>query len=135
MQELFIDKKQNKKTIALVENGKLIELYEEDDDKDRLEGNIYVGKVKDVLPGMQAAFVDIGEGKNTFIHIKDVIPKVSSTIGNKEEDLNHYNIKDYIKVNDSILVQVKKDSVNTKGARVTNHIQIAREICCFTYRK
>ena len=89
MQELFIDCKDNKKTIALVENGKLQELYEEDETQKRMEGNIYLGKVKDVLPGMQAAFVDIGEGKNTFIHVKDIVPKVSSVTGNKNENLEN----------------------------------------------
>ena len=108
MQELFIDKKQEKKVIALVENGKLQELYEEEDYKTRLEGNIYVAKVKDVLKGMQAAFVDIGEEKNAFLHIKDLIPKTSNITGNKEENLDKYKISDYIKVNDNILVQVKK---------------------------
>ena len=135
MQEIFIEKKQNKKQIAIVENGKLQELYEEDDEKTRLEGNIYIGKVKDILLGMQAAFVDIGEEKNTFIHIKDLIPKASDITGNKKEDLNKYNINNYIKLNDTILVQVKKDSISTKGARVTNHIQIPRKIYCITYRK
>ena len=135
MQELFIDKKEDKKTIALVENGKLQELYEENKNKRRLEGNIYVGKVKDVLIGMQSAFVDIGEGKNTFMHLRDVIPKANNVTGNKEEKLNKYQIKDYIKVNDSILVQVQKDSVSSKGARVTKNIQIARKICSAYYRK
>lgn len=135
MQELFVDKEQNKKIIALVENGTLMELYEEDEDKTRLEGNIYAGKVKDILTGMQAAFVDIGQEKNVFIHVKDIIPKVNNITGNKEENLNKYNIKDYIKKNDSILVQVKKDGVSTKGAIVTSNIQIARKICSFTYRK
>lgn len=124
MQELFIDCKDNKKTIALVENGKLQELYEEDETQKRMEGNIYLGRVKDVLPGMQAAFVDIGEGKNTFIHIKDIVPKVSVVTGNKNENLENYDIKKYIKRDDTILVQVKKDSVSTKGARVTTHMHI-----------
>ena len=97
MQQILISKKQDKKTIALLENGKLQEVYEEKEDRKRLEGNIYLGKVKDILPGMQAAFVDIGEEKNTFIHIKDVLPKVSKITGNKNEDLDKYNIKDYIK--------------------------------------
>lgn len=124
MQELFISKQEDKKVIALIENGKLIEVYEEKDTIRRLEGNIYVGKVKDILKGMQAAFVDIGEGKNTFIHIKDIIPKVSDVTGNKEENLENYNIKDYLKVGQNILLQVKKDSVDTKGARITCNIQI-----------
>lgn len=124
MQELYVSKKEDKKIIALVENGKLKEFYEENVDNKRLEGNIYIGKVKDILPGMQAAFIDIGEEKTAFIHIKDIIPKVNSVTGNKDEDLSKYKIKDYIKPNEYILVQVKKDSINTKGARVTTDIQI-----------
>ena len=77
MQEILISKVQNKKIIAILENGKLQELYEEKDDTSRLEGNIYLGIVKDILPGMQSAFVDIGEEKNTFLLIKDLLPKVS----------------------------------------------------------
>ena len=124
MQELFISKEENKKKIALVENGKLQEYYEENDEKTRLEGNIYIGKVKDVIPGMQAAFIDIGEEKTAFIHVKDIIPKINDVTGNKNEDISKYKISDYIKQNDLLLVQVKKDSINTKGARVTTDIQI-----------
>ena len=124
MKELIIIKKQEEKKIALVENGILQEYYREKEDKKRLEGNIYAGKVINVLEGMQAAFVDIGEGKNTFLHIRDVIPKKSNLTGNKEENLEKYKIKDYIKQNQIILVQVKKDSNNIKGARVSTDIQI-----------
>lgn len=124
MQEILISKKENKKTIAILEDGKLEEVYEEKEDSKRLEGNIYLGKVKDILPGMQAAFVDIGEEKNTFIHIKDVLPKVSKVTGNKNEDLDKYNIKDYIKKDSSILVQVKKDATNLKGAKISTDLHI-----------
>lgn len=124
MQEILISKKENKKTIALLEDGKLEEVYEEKEDVKRLEGNIYLGKVKDILPGMQAAFVDIGEEKNTFIHIKDVLPKVSKITGNKNEDLDKYNIKDYIKKDTSIIVQVKKDATNLKGAKISTDLHI-----------
>ena len=124
MLELFIDVTNNLKTIMLVENGKLIEKYEEEPNKDRLEGNIFLGIVQNVLPGMQAAFVDIGKDKNTFIHIRDVIPKVSNETGNKEEDFSKYNIKDYLKTKMPILVQVKKDSTNKKGARISSHLSI-----------
>lgn len=73
---------------------------------------------------MQAAFVNIGEEKNTFMHIKDVIPKVSNETGNKNELLSKYDIKDYIRVGMPILVQVKKDSTNKKGARVSTNISL-----------
>lgn len=124
MQELLIIKQNNKKKIALTENGTLQEYYEEDKENERLEENIYIGKVKDVLSGMQAAFVDIGEKKNTYIHIRDILPKTSNVTGNKNEDLQKYSIKDYIKKDDNILVQVRKDSSDQKGARITTHIHI-----------
>ncbi len=90
MQELIINSDGVYKQIALVENGKLVERYEERPDMHRLEGNIYLGRVENVLQGMQAAFVNIGEEKNTFMHIKDVIPKVSNETGNKNELLSKY---------------------------------------------
>lgn len=124
MQELIINNNGENKQIALVENGKLVEKYEERPDMHRLEGNIYLGRVENVLQGMQAAFVNIGEGKNTFMHIKDVIPKVSNETGNKNELLSKYDIKDYIRVGMPILVQVKKDSTNKKGARVSTNISL-----------
>ncbi len=124
MQEILISKQENKKIIALLEDGKLQEVYEEKENSSRLEGNIYLGKVKDILPGMQAAFVDIGEEKNTFIHIKDVLPKVSKVTGNKNEDLEKYNIKDYIKKDSNILVQVKKDATSLKGAKISTDLHI-----------
>lgn len=125
MQEIIINQDaQKNKIVALVENGKLVEKYEEKNNTQRLEGNIYLGKVENVLIGMQSAFVDIGVGKNTFMHIKDIIPKVSSKTGNKNEILSKYNIKNYIRTGMPILVQVKRDSTNKKGARVSTHITI-----------
>ena len=124
MQEILINVDKDRKNIMLVENGKLIEKYEENDEKDKLEGNIYLGLVENVLPGMQAAFVDIGKEKNTFIHIRDIVPKVSNETGNKNENFKDYNISDYLKSKMPILVQVKKDSSNKKGARISAHLSI-----------
>lgn len=125
MQELIVVQKQDLKEISILEDGILKEHYKEKEDKKRLEGNIYIGKVIDVLIGMQAAFVDIGTEKNAFLHIRDILPKKSNITGNKEEELENYKIKDYIKPNQKVLVQVKKDSNNIKGARVSTNIQIA----------
>lgn len=126
MQEILVNvDKQRNKTIVVVENGRLVEKYQENDGVERLEGNIYIGKVQNVLLGMQAAFVDIGKEKNTFIHIRDVMPKASNETGNKNEPLNKYNIKDYIRTEMPILVQVKKDSTSKKGARVSTHMNIS----------
>ena len=125
MKDIIINKNEDgSNLIALVENGKLIEKYDDDESIKANEGNIYFGIVRDLLPGMQSAFVDIGEDKNAFIHIKDVIPKVSNVTGNKDENLEKYKIKDYLKVNMPVLVQVKKSEENLKGARVSTHISI-----------
>ena len=106
MQELIITQKEKNKQIYLVEDGILREYYSETDENKNLEENIYVGKVTDILPGMQAAFIDIGEDKKAYLHIKDLLPKMSNVTGNKEENIENYKIKDYIKQNQPILVQV-----------------------------
>ena len=124
MQELLVSTDNDDKKILLVENGKLIEKYEETPEQERIEGDIFLGIVENVLPGMQAAFVDIGKDKNTFIHIRDVIQKVSKETGNKNENFAKYNIKDYLKTGMPILVQIKKDSTNKKGARISTHLSI-----------
>ena len=121
MTEIFIKKEIDKKEIALVENGKLIEYYEEDSRDLRKEGNIYLGIVKDIIPGMQSAFVDIGTEKNSFIHLKDVLPKVDET---KEEVKNNISISKIVKPGQKLLVQVKKDSNQKKRTRVSTHITI-----------
>lgn len=125
MKDIIVNCAKDKKTIVVVEDGNLIEKYEEYNELQRLEGNIYLGKITDILPGMQAAFVDIGYEKNAFLHIKDVIPKKSNETGNKNEDLNKYNIKDYVKVGMPVIVEVKKDKTDKKGAKVSTNLNIA----------
>ena len=121
MLEIIVNKQNDVKTIALTENGKLIEVYEEKQDLNRNEGNIYIGKIRDILPGMQSAFVDIGTEKNSFIHLKDILPKIDE----KEEKVKlNTDIKNVIKINDNLIVQVKKDSNDKKGARVSTHISL-----------
>ena len=121
MLEVLLEEKNKEEKIALVENGNLIEYYEENESSDRKEGNIYVGTIKDIIVGMQSAFVDIGTEKNSFIHIKDILPKVDETKNKINKDIN---IKDLIKQGQKILVQIKKDSNEQKGARVSTHISI-----------
>ena len=120
MFEILVNKKNNQKEIALLENGKLVEYYI-DEEEIRKEGNIYVGIVKDIVKGMQSAFVDIGAEKNSFIHLKDILDKVDES---KEKIKNDVDISDVIKVGEKLLVQVKKDSNLQKGARVSTHINL-----------
>ncbi|MCI9366113.1 MAG: Rne/Rng family ribonuclease [Clostridia bacterium] len=122
MKEIYIRKNGNIAQIVLLENGNILEKYEENDKKKRLEGKIYLGRVQNVLQGMQAAFVDIGEDRNTFIHLKDILPKVD--IVKHEEENIEKNIKKLLKVDDKLLIQVKRDATNMKGAKVSTHISI-----------
>lgn len=122
MIELIVNKKNDIKTIYLIENGKLVEFYEESEDsiKERNEGNIYSGIVKDIVPGMQAAFVDIGLEKSSFIHVKDLMPQVDEKIEERKDE----KINNIVKAGEKILVQVQKDSNDKKGARISTHIKI-----------
>ena len=122
MIELIVNKSNDTKIIAAVENGKLVEIYEENEQsqKARNEGNIYIGIVKDIVPGMQAAFVDIGTEKNSFIHVKDVVPQVDEKIEKRIDK----KIKDVVKSGEKILIQIQKDSNEKKGARTSTHIKL-----------
>ena len=122
MIEIIVNKNENNKLIAVIENGKLVEIYEENEEslKARNEGSIYLGIVKDIIPGMQAAFIDIGTEKNSFIHVKDVIPQVDEKIEKRIE----VKIKEVVKPGQKLLVQIQKDSNDKKGARTSTHIKL-----------
>lgn len=122
MLELLIDKKENVKTIMLAENGILLEKHEEHENQKRLEGNIYLGKVQNVLSGMQSAFIDIGEEKNTLIKLKDVLPKVDEKVN--KINLEEKKIENILKSGQEIVVQIKKDGTLTKGAKVSTHVNL-----------
>ena len=94
---------------------------EENEKEQSIEGNIYIGKVQNVLSGLQSAFVDIGESKNAFIHVKDIMPKVDIT---KEAPLEEVPINTLVKPGDPIIVEVKRESTEYKGPKVSTHISI-----------
>lgn len=122
MKELIIFKENNKKNIALIENEELVEKYEEDEDDKSIEGNIYVGKVQNVITGLQSAFVNIGEKRTAFIHSKDILPKVDIT---KNEKIDNPSINKLIKPGDPIIVEVKREAVDKKGPRLSTHINLS----------
>lgn len=121
MLELLINKQENLKTIMLVENGILVEKHEEHENQKRLEGNIYLGKVVNVLKGMQSAFIDIGEERHSLIKVQDVLPKVDIT----KNELELKPIESILKQGDNILIQIKKDGTASKGAKVSTHINLS----------
>ena len=105
----------------LVENGILVEKHEEHENQKRLEGNIYLGKVVNVLKGMQAAFIDIGEPRHSLIRVQDVLPKIDVTKETKTVE----PIESLLKQGDKILIQIKKDGTASKGAKVSTHINLS----------
>ena len=131
MLELIINKEPDKKTIMLVENGILVEKHEEHENHQRLEGNIYCGKVQSVLQGMQSAFIDIGDKRNTFIRLKDLLPKEDETKTDVNNKIKGKDITDIINAGTKILVQVKRDGTESKGARVSTHINLPGRFVVF----
>lgn len=106
MQEIRIKVDTNEKVATLIEDYKIVERYIIKN-QDNIEGNIYIGSIKNIVPGIKAAFVDIGKEKNAFIHF---------------EDLNKIN--EEIKLNKKILVQVQKNPIKQKGAKLTANIKL-----------
>lgn len=131
MLEIIINKEPDKKSIMLVENGILVEKHEEHHNRQRLEGNIYCGKVQNVLEGMQSAFIDIGDKRNTFIRLKDLLPKEDESKSDEQYKVPNCNIKDFVKQDMKILVQVKRDGTEKKGARVSTHINLPGRFVVF----
>lgn len=121
--ELLINVTPSETRVALIENGILQEVHVEREAKRGLVGNIYLGKVIRVLPGMQAAFVDINLEKAAFLHASDINSKL---ILNDEESSDQVpDIRSLVHEGQYIVVQVVKDPLGTKGARLTTDITVA----------
>ncbi len=118
--------------VAAVEDRRPVEVYVERRKDQSLVGNIYKGRVTRVLPGMQAAFVDIGLERAAFLYVADIVdPKKreaetrDSTISEATRDAYHRPIQSLLHEGQEIMVQVAKEPLGTKGARVTSHVSIA----------
>lgn len=123
MSELIINKEKSEKAvkIAIIDNGKISEMCVQNGENDSTIGNVYVGIVENVVDGMQAAFVNIGIEKNAFLSVKDALPKVDVA----KEELNiDKKMSEILKVGDKLLVQVRKEPSDKKGARVSTHITL-----------
>jgi ribonuclease G len=115
--EMLISHDNNETRVAFLEDAELVELYIERP-KRSVAGNVYWGRVSDVLPGMQAAFVDIGLEKNAFLYVDEVI------VPEHVQNLPRREISQLLKPGQEIMVQVVKDPMGTKGARVTTEISL-----------
>ncbi len=134
--EIFINVAQHEKRVVVVENKRIEEFYLERPDYVNLVGNIYKGKVESVLPGIGAAFIEMGLEKNGFLYVTDVVTGSASyekllEEGEAEEIVQEHQkhkplpqISELLKKGDEVLVQVVKEPIGTKGARLTTHISI-----------
>jgi ribonuclease G len=118
-EEILINFTPMETRVAVIENGMPQEIYVERAKRRGIVGNIYLGKVARVLPGMQAAFIDIGLERAAFIHVDEVVDQALPA-----EQRNSTSISKVLREGQSLLVQVTKDPIGTKGARLTTHISI-----------
>ena len=121
-EEILINVSPVETRVALVENGVVQEFYLERSYGKGYVGNIYKGKVVRVLPGMQAAFVDIGLERTGFIHASDMMPEMPEGEEYKGEIPD---IRTLVREGETLIVQVAKDPIGTKGARLTTHITLS----------
>ncbi|MBW6509129.1 MAG: Rne/Rng family ribonuclease [Desulfuromonadales bacterium] len=134
--ELVINTTSHETRVALLEGGHIAELYIERERERGIVGNIYKGRVVRVLPGMQAAFVDIGLEKAAFLYVADVFEEIEQVERHIDGDevLTGQNdgeissplppIEDLLKEGQELLVQVSKEPIGTKGARITSHVSL-----------
>ncbi|MAN28439.1 MULTISPECIES: Rne/Rng family ribonuclease [Mesonia] len=142
--ELIIRSNSSAIDFALLKDGKLIELHKEDDNNNFSVGDIYLAKIRKAVPGLNAAFVNVGYEKDGFLHYHDLGPQISSLLkfikrvstGKlKDFSLKNYrfeddidkngSITDVLKSNQSILVQIVKEPISTKGPRISSELSLA----------
>ena len=145
--EIFVHIAKGEKRVAIVENGKLDDFHIEIDRHDSILGNIYKGRIETILPSINGAFVNIGQERNGFLYLTDVVsPLVEEEISaprrffnkllNRQEKLKELKERKEAKSapfakGDEILVQVVKEPFGTKGARLTTHISLAGRFVVF----
>ena len=128
-EEILINVTPMETRVAVIENGVVQEIFLEREAKRGQVGSIFRGKVVRVLPGMQAAFVDVGLERAAFLHAKDIWVK-DKTIGADGVEVVP-NIRDLVQEGKYIVVQVTKDMISSKGARLTTHLSIPSRFLVF----
>jgi ribonuclease G len=122
--ELIVSVDVGERDVAVLEDGQVAEVYLERPERRSIAGNIYLGRVDNVLPGMEAAFVEIGLEKNGFLYVDEIVrPELEKGHGRKIQDL--------VSRGQTILVQAVKDPMKTKGARLTTQISLPGRFVVF----
>ncbi len=144
--ELIINVTREESRVALLEGGQVVELYIERKKDTSLVGNVYKGRVLKILPGMQSSFIDIGLEKAAFLYVSDIMPNdedyYAPFIESKSDEVPSVDnppiateapkplpIEELIQEGQEILVQVAKDPMGTKGARVTSYVTLPGRYC------
>jgi ribonuclease G len=137
--EILINANPRETRVAIIEDDQLVELLVDRPEARRMVGDIYLGRVEAVLPGIQAAFVDIGTEKSAFLHASDLVyPEDEASDGDDDSDDDEDDhgggrghrakapaIQDVLKRGQDLIVQVSKEPISTKGPRVTAQVSLA----------
>src|SRR5216110_1372181 len=131
--EIVINATKHESRIAVLDEGQVVELWVERTRQRTIVGNIYKGRVTKVLPGMQSAFVDLGLERDAFLYVSDVIEDLEEYESETPDELHlddvpqhrtEASISDLLREGQEIVVQVSKDTIAGKGARITSHITL-----------
>lgn len=115
--EILVNFGARESRLAILEDGELVEFYTERAEEEQAAGNIYKGRVENVLPGMRAAFVNLGQEKNAFLYVDDAH-------ADDRDHHRHRTIQEVLKVGQEVIVQVSKEPIGSKGARVTTNVSL-----------
>ena len=128
--DLIVSSTPQETKVALLDDGVVSEIFIEREAHRGIVGNLYKGKVTRVLPGMQSAFVDLGQERDAFLYVADVIDELDENLLTPEEQAEAVRvahdapIEERLHEGQDVLVQVVKEPLGTKGARVTSHVSI-----------
>jgi ribonuclease G len=129
--EIVINATKHESRIAVIDEGQVVELWVERNRHRTIVGNIYKGRVTKVLPGMQSAFVELGLERDAFLYVSDVLEEIEAFETETSEDLAldeaprpETSISDLLREGQEVLVQVSKDTIAGKGARITSHVTL-----------
>ncbi len=129
--ELLVNITPSETRVAYIDGGILQEIHIEREARRGIVGNIYKGRVSRVLPGMQAAFVDIGLEKAAFLHASDIMPHTECVAGEEQKNFSVRDISELVRQGQDLMVQVVKDPLGTKGARLTTDITLPSRYLVF----
>lgn len=129
--ELLVNITPSETRVAYIDGGILQEIHIEREARRGIVGNIYKGRVSRVLPGMQAAFVDIGLEKAAFLHASDIMPHTECVAGDEKKNFIVRDISELVRQGQDLMVQVVKDPLGTKGARLTTDITLPSRYLVF----